>query len=379
MIYKTYGQTGKKVSAVGFGGMRFDMTCSLNKNAELVRYAFDKGINFFDTAPLYCDDKSEDIFGIALKQLARQRDKVYICTKGFPETNDTAEKAVAAVEKSLKRLNVDKIDFYYVWCIRSMKQYRLAMQKGGQYEGLLKCKQQGRLDHIVVSTHLRGEEIETIVDEGCFDGILIGMNILNFPYRWSGAQAAYRAGIGVVAMNPLAGGIIPKYEKQLGFLAGPGQSPTQAALEFLIGCPQITVALNGFSRREQIDMACRCADECRALDEKQINEIRAHISENLNSLCTGCGYCMKSCPKKIPIAAYMQFYNDKLLQDRSDEKMIKELAEQKIYGILVDVPAQAKDCLHCRRCEEACTQHLNIIERLDEIARWEQQIYEKKL
>ena len=56
MYYKEYGRTGKKVSAVGFGGMRFDMSRSIKDNAELVRYANSKGINYFDTAPGYCDD-----------------------------------------------------------------------------------------------------------------------------------------------------------------------------------------------------------------------------------------------------------------------------------------------------------------------------------
>ena len=71
MIYKSYGKTGLNVSAVGFGGMRFDLTRSQEDNAGLLRYAADKGINYFDTAPGYCNDKSEDIFGIAIGQMAR--------------------------------------------------------------------------------------------------------------------------------------------------------------------------------------------------------------------------------------------------------------------------------------------------------------------
>ncbi len=96
MLYKEYGKTGKKVSAVGFGGMRFDMDKSIEENAELVRYANAKGINYFDTAPGYCNDKSEEIFGEAFKDMPGQ---FYVSTKGMPTTYDTADKAYEAVKK----------------------------------------------------------------------------------------------------------------------------------------------------------------------------------------------------------------------------------------------------------------------------------------
>ena len=136
MICNEYGSTGAKVSVVGFGGMRFDTSKSNEENAGLLLYAKDKGINYFDTAPGYCQDKSEDIFGSAFEQMADARDEFYVSTKGMPTELDTADKAIEAVEKSLKRLKVERIDFYHVWCIRDLEHYKLAMKKGGQYEGL---------------------------------------------------------------------------------------------------------------------------------------------------------------------------------------------------------------------------------------------------
>ena len=66
MIYKIYGRTGVKLGAVGFGGMRFDLSRSNEENAELLLHARDKGVNYFDTAPDYCQDRSEPIFGKGL-------------------------------------------------------------------------------------------------------------------------------------------------------------------------------------------------------------------------------------------------------------------------------------------------------------------------
>ena len=377
MIYKTYGKTGLNVSAVGFGGMRFDLKRSNEENAELLRYAADKGINYFDTAPYYCEDRSEDTFGIAIKQMADMRDKLFISTKGMPEEFNTAEKAQSQVEKSLKRLNTDTIDFYHVWCIRKWDQYELAMRPGGQYEGLLKCKEQGKIKHIVVSTHLRGPEVEDLVSKNEFEGVLLGVNILNFLYRWDGVQAAHKLGLGVAAMNPLAGGIIPQNEKFLSFLAGENETPTEAALRFCISCPQIMITLNGFTTKEHIDTACKVADHAAPFNDEDIERIRSHVSNNMDKLCTGCGYCMGRCPVDIPISNFMQFYNEKLLMNKTDEEMTTQLDFHQNWVLLADRNANAADCVQCGRCEMACTQHLDIINRLGHIAKWETTLKEK--
>jgi len=367
MIYKEYGKLGFKVSAVGFGGMRFDLEKSMEENAELVRYANSKGITYFDTAPGYCKDLSEDIFGIALQDMPG---KWTISTKGMPTEFDTAEKAYNQVRKSLDRLKVDKIDFYHVWCLRKMEHFELAMKPGGQYDGLLRAKEEGLIDHIVFSSHQPGDQIKQVIESEKFDGVLLGMNILNFPYRWDGAQAAADLGYGVAAMNPLCGGEIPKNEKSLGFLCSGSETPTEAALRFALATPQITISLVGFTTKEHIDMACRIADECEPYSEEDLKRIESHIGENMNAVCTGCGYCLE-CPVGIPIPSYLQYYNQKQMFGMSDEDMIKNLGFQHDWGMLASRKASAADCTECGKCESDCTQHLPIIERLKEIAAWE--------
>lgn len=378
MIYNDYGKTSLKVSAVGFGGMRFDEKKPHRQNAQLLPYAYDKGINYFDTAPGYCSDTSEDIFGIAIKQMSHFRDEFYVSTKGMPTEYDTAKKAVAAVKKSLKRLNTEYLDFYHVWCIRSMDQYRLAMKPGGQYEGLVKLKEQGIIRNIVISTHLRGDDVATIVGEGHFEGVLLGVNVLNFMYRWKGVQAARNANCGVVAMNPLAGGMIPKFENELAFIASQGETPTEAAIRFCVASPEITIALVGFTTKEHIDTACKVADNCKPFTHADLDRIKANVTKNMDRICTGCGYCMTTCPQNIPIANYMQFYNNKAMFHKNDEEMLKELDFDHIWGLLADKPADAADCTECEQCEKACTQHIDIINRLKQLAQWESKLPEKE-
>jgi len=389
VIYRRYGRTGKEVSAVGFGGMRFDMKQSKGKNAQLLLYAWEKGINYFDTAPTYCNDQSESIFGLALKQMQGVRDKICVATKGMPTSIGTVDQARAAVEKSLRRLNLERIDFYFVWCVRKMAHYESAMQKGGLYEGLLKCKEEGLIDHIMISTHLPGDKVSWILSKNEFEGVLMGVNILNFPYRWEAVRKGYEMGLGVSVMNPLGGGTIPQCADSLTYLGSGNETPVEAALRFCLSCPEITAMLNGFTTKAHIDMACRVADESRPFGREEFEQIRKRVALGMDELCTGCGYCLSlpdrpdgtaesGCPQNIPIASYLQFYNKKLLLGKSTREMIKLVDEQYVWGLLADRQGEAGDCTECGRCEEKCTQHLNIMERLKEIAKWESKIQKDK-
>ena len=337
-------------------------------------YAFDKGVNYFDTAPGYCADKSEDIFGIALKQMAGRRSEFYLATKAMPVSVKTADEAQQAVEKSLKRLNVDKIDFYHIWCVRTMEHYEMAMKKGGLYDGLVKCKGQGLIDHIAISTHLPGDQVRQIIEDKKVESVLLGVNILNFMFRWEGIQAAFGAGLGVAAMNPLGGGLIPKYQDKFDYLARPGETPIEAAIRFCVSCRQINVALVGFTTQEHIDTACKVADNSTPFDQADIDWIKDNICENSDAVCTSCGYCRGLCPKDIPVASYMQYYNDRVLFGKTDEEMIEQLKNDHVWGILVHRQAEAVECSQCGKCELSCTQHLKIIDRLTEIAGWEEQM-----
>lgn len=366
MIYKEYGKTGKKVSAVGFGGMRFDLDKSMEENADLVRYANSKGINYFDTAPGYCNDKSEEIFGVAFKDMPGD---FYVSTKGMPQTYDTADKAYEAVKTSIRRMGVKKINFYHIWCIRQMEHYELAMKPGGQYEGLLRAKEEGLIDHIVLSSHQTGDGVKAILEDGKIEGVLLGVNILNFPYRWSGVEAAKEMGYGIVAMNPLSGGAIPQHEEELKFLADEGGTATEAALRFVISAPQISVALNGFTTKEHIDMACKIADEAIPYTKDEIDAIADKIGNSMNEACTGCGYC-DQCPEGIAIPSFMQVYNEKHVFHKTDEQMTSLMNNAYNWGILVGKQGTHSKCIECGICEVECTQHLPIIERLKAFDQW---------
>lgn len=369
MLYSEYGKTGKKVSVVGFGGMRFDMTKSNDENAELVLYAAAQGINYFDSAPYYCDDQSETILGLAFKQL--KSNSFFIATK-CPLSEDTEQKAYDMVCRSLDKLKQPKIHFYHLWNLRKTSHFEQATAPGGLYDGLLRAQSEGLIEHICCSTHQDGPGIRNTVMSGRFEGVLMGVNLLNFMFRWDGVLACNELDLGVACMNPLAGGVIPQHSDALAFLADEGETPTDAALRFLIANPRVNITLNGFTTKEQVDQACRVANNVVPMTDASFERIKKNISTNLDEICTSCGYC-KGCPAKIPIPGYMMFYNQMLLENKSEQKMIELIEAFHGYMGVADRQADAKDCIECGLCEERCTQHLPIIKRLKELARWEKE------
>ena len=91
----------------------------------------------------------------------------------------------------------------------------------------------------------------------------------------------------------------------------------------------------------------------------------------MDTICTGCGYCTPHCDQHIPVADYMQCYNEKLLAGKTDKEMLEVMTFNHEWGLLVDAEAKANECTQCGKCQEACTQHLNITERLEHLAKWE--------
>ncbi|MGB8453600.1 MAG: aldo/keto reductase [Anaerocolumna sp.] len=362
MIFKQYGNTGINVSAIGMGCMRFDekdiLAGNLDKCAEIVLYAHENGINYFDTAPFYCHDQSETITGLALSQLPRS--SYYITSKtnfGTLRADCTAEGFRRRLEKSLKCLKVDYLDFYHMWCMIDIDMLIINCEK--IYKFFEQAKSEGLIRHIVMSSHMQGESIEYAVKTGLFEGITVGYNALNYRYRQSGIEAAYNTGIGVSVMNPLGGGIIvqnPQYFKYL--TEGTDMNVAQAALRFVASHKEITLVLTGCTTKEHVDDAVKSVQN---LVQKPMKEVRVEYENKgvaLDNLCTGCGYC-NHCPQGIEIPKLMDSYNEKFFGNS-----IKNRLRSHWF-----IPARAaSECIKCGKCEKLCTQHLPIMERLSEIA-----------
>ncbi len=356
MLFKTYGRTGKKVSAVSFGGMRFARPDDIDASAELVRYAYEKGINYFDTAPGYCGDKSEEIMGAAIRHM--KPGTFLTSTKCMASDGSELRKSL---ERSLQRLGVEKLDFFHIWCILRPEQWTERKARGA-VAAAQKAKDEGLIDHLVWSTHMYGHQIREVLAEGIFEGMTVGYCAINFPFRQEGIDAAGEAGLGVVTMNPLGGGVIPSNPQRFDFIRGADDDDVvQAAIRFNISQPAITSALVGFSKKEHVDQAISAVERFQPYDASHIEAVKANIKGSFEDLCTGCGYCVP-CPRDIEVPKLMDAYNQRILE-ANDQAIVNRLKWH--WGVAADMAAE---CTECGACESQCTQQLPIIERLKHIA-----------
>ncbi|MFP4052546.1 MAG: aldo/keto reductase [Phycisphaerae bacterium] len=355
MWTKPYGNTGKDISVVGFGGMRFESPDETDAMAEIVLRAYDQGVNYFDTAPGYCGQKSEVIFGRAFEQM--DRSKFYVSTKSNRPDDDELRKDL---DTSLERMGVDCVDFFHIWWVLSKEAWE-GRKAGGAIDAAMKAKEEGLIKHVVMSSHMHGPELKEVLAEGLVEGVTLGYCAINFPFRQEAVDAAGEMGLGVVTMNPLGGGIIPQHAERFAFLKDDGdESVVEAAIRFNVSQPNVTCALVGFSNAREVDEAVAAVRDFRAYDPQHVKAIEQKVLESFDNLCTGCGYCLP-CPEGVPIPQLMDTYNMKLLGQK--DSMAGRMKWH--WGI---EPADARACSLCGACETKCTQHLPIRERVKEIA-----------
>lgn len=359
MLHKEYGRTGKILGAIGCGGMRLPNPQNPAEGIAILHAARRAGINYFDTAPVYCDDRSEAIFGEALRTMPSAPLPLYVSSKcSHPAGADFRR----GLEQSLARLGLSCIDFFHIWCVMDPADWKRRVD-GGALAEALKAKAEGLIGHVCVSTHMAGADVERLLaDHPEIEGVTLGTCAINFPYRLQGVQAARRLQRGVVAMNPLGGGLIPQHPEAFDFIRAPGDPDVvTAALRFLVSDPAIATALVGFSSVAHVEAAVRAVENFTPHPPEHLETLRARIQQDFNEMCTGCGYCLP-CPQGIPIPRFMDVYN--LFQLKATDGEIR--GRLKYHWNLT--PAQAAACVECGQCEARCTQHLPIIDRLKKIA-----------
>ncbi len=358
MIYKAYGKTGKQVSALGFGGMRFKDIDDHDACVAMMVKAAEGGVNYFDTAPAYFGTKSEEVFGKGFAELKQRGLPFYSATKTFKAKEADVRQEI---EAQLERLGIEKIDFYHIWCITSPEKWH-QRKADGVLDSFRKLKEEGLIEHICVSSHLIGDQIRELLDEGVFEGVLFGYSAYNFRARQAAFDAIAAHDLGCVVMNPLGGGLIPRHPDLFDWIkTHEDETVVQAALRFLFAHEKISTALVGFGDLSEVEEALAAVDGYAPLSAEQIEGIKQHSAGALEGICTGCRYC-EGCPEDIRIPPLMEAYNHKILLGK-DQEILNRLKWH--WGVPAEETAT---CIECGQCEEACTQHLPIIERLKEIA-----------
>ena len=359
MIYREYGQTGKKVSLLGFGGMRFSNINDEEECARSMVTAAEGGVNYFDTAPGYFETKSEAVFGKGFAELKRRKLPFYCATKTFAAKEDAIRREI---EGQLKRMDIPAVDFYHIWCVKGLDNWQ-ERKKDGILTTFRKLKEEGLIRHICVSSHMIEDEIKELLMEGVFEGVLFGYSAYNFQARQAAFDAVREKKLGAVVMNPLGGGMIPQHPERFEFLKRSNESTVTAALRFLLDHRDISVTLVGFGTNDHVKEALAAMEGYKMRTEAELAAVKAKAPAALEGICTGCGYC-DDCPQEIPIPKFMDAYNQKIFNKSGRGDPIGDRLRWH-WSLGRDV---AGKCTACGLCEKACTQHIKITERLKEIA-----------
>jgi predicted aldo/keto reductase-like oxidoreductase len=380
MQYVDFGKTGVKVSRLGMGCMRLPSyeengktLFDEDKSIALIHRAIDLGVNYFDTAPYYCDKLSEVILGKALA--GGKRDKVWVSTKN-PIENDSGDDYEKRLEKSLKNLQTDHVDFYHFWGVSLNDFLTKVKAKDGPFDRAKKLKEQGLIRHISFSFHDREagpEEGDRLIEilkngEGVLESVLCQYNLLDRD-KEPGIALAHRMGLGTVVMGPVGGGRLGAPSQVIqDLLPGKVKSSAEAALRFVLANQSINIALSGVSTIEQLEENAAVAGNTGALTAEELSTIDAMMKENerlAGLYCTGCKYCMP-CPKGVNIPEIFTIMNYHRVYK------ITGFA-RKTYAEIGKTPwrkyENAAACVQCGICEGKCPQSLPIREQLKETHR----------
>ncbi len=356
-----YDFKGLKLSALGFGMMRLpkDADGKIDEALvqEMVDYALEHGVNYFDTAYPYMESLSEIVTGRCLS--AHPRDSFYLATK-YPGHQYASEYHPEDIfEEQLKKCGVDYFDFYLLHGINEASIKVYLDPKWGIIDYFLEQKRLGRIRHLGFSCHCQPETLEEFLNAAgdAMEFCQIQFNYLDWSLQ-SGErklQILEKYKMPVWVMEPVRGGaLVHLSEENMAKLAAaaPGLSPAQAAFRYQQRFPQIAVVLSGMSNMEQVKDNINTFAERRPLDDAQ-TAVLMEIAETLkNSVpCTKCRYCVDECPMGLNIPWLISLYNDaKYLPAMTISIQLEAESEDKWPGA----------CVACGACARMCPQGIDI-------------------
>jgi predicted aldo/keto reductase-like oxidoreductase len=390
MQYRLFGKTGKRLSGLGLGTMRFKINepDGFENAVRVALEAVNHGVNYIDTSFGYLGGQAEKIAGETVRRAAKNGKEVYVTVKSNALTDTTADACYKRICDSLKNMGLLKAQFFLIWTVLNYDDFTNLTVPGGAYDGALRAKKEGLIEHICMSAHASPRDIIKIIQTGKIEGVTISYSILTPHIFQPVLESAAKLGVGVITMNSLGGGLIPENPDIFSFVKQDGDATVaSAALAWSYAHPQITTVLSGMTTLDELNENLRAfvkSEDTKTAD-KRISSVNKGFSD-VTGFCTGCGYCA-GCPAGIDIATFMQSYNAIKFTGgitdyrRSDAALLENIRICfKMNMISGFMPRDTQNpCLQCGQCEENCTQKLPIIERVAELyRRFDESAYSEK-
>ena len=338
--YNPLGKTGLKVADVSCGAISFF-------EPNVMRYAYDCGVNYFDTAEGYLRTKSESFIGQALSDI---RDKVIITTKhAYREAeNLRRDEIFKRMEASLKRLKSDYVDIAMVHGLSD-----LALLKNEELlAAYSQLKKEGKVRFTGFSTHNAPLTLKQALEEDFAQVVLFIYNHMEGQEIEPLIKKLHQKGIGTVAMKIFAGG----KHGSLKSLIGKEASYPQAAIRWVQSNPDIDCMITTMSSYSHVEEYVAASGK--PLNRKDLEVIAAYQREAHSEYCrVSCSQCLASCPKGVAINDVLRF---KMYYE--DYRMEKEALLN--YAALEE-GKKPLSCASCSGyCESACPYRIKIKDKL---------------
>jgi aryl-alcohol dehydrogenase-like predicted oxidoreductase len=194
---RTLGNTGEKLSIIGFGGIVV-MDATSGQAAQRVREAIEAGVNYFDVAPSY--GNAQDMLGPALEP---HRKGVFLACKTQERTRAGS---AAELESSLKKMRTDHFDLYQLHAVAKMSDVRTILGPNGALETFVEARKSGKARFLGFSAH-SVEAALALIDGFDFDTILYPVNYAVWHAGNFGPQVLEKAQtkkMGILALKSLA-------------------------------------------------------------------------------------------------------------------------------------------------------------------------------
>jgi hypothetical protein len=348
--YRPLGRTGMKISDISFGSSRM-------RDAKVVRHAFERGINYFDSAEGYKGGDAEAAIGKALHDV---RDRVYLTSKTQTDSDTTKSEMMSALEGSLERLRTDYVDVYFNHAVNDVA----TLQNEEWAEFSEKAKKQGKIRWRGISGHA-GRLVECLeygLDNGLLDVILTAYNFGQDPAFYQRftttfdfvalqpklppiLERAHREGVGVVAMKTLMGARLNDmrpYEREGGTFA-------QAAFRWVLSNPNVDALIVSMNDAPKIDEYIAASGSTR-IGRADLELLGRYAARNGRDYCQqGCNLCDSVCPSGVAISEVLRtrMYD----VDYGDRPFARDE-----YAKLAARRVDASPCLSCdgAPCATAC-------------------------
>lgn len=361
------------LSGLGMGCMRLPdlgKYSDVDQSAveQMVAYAMEQGVNYYDTAWGYHDGNSEPSIGQALS--AYPRDSFCLTTKfpGYDLSN--MGKVEEIFEAQLKRCGVEYFDFYLFHNVCEMNIDAYLDPKYKTHEYLMEQKRNGRIRHLGFSAHGNLETMQRFLDaygkDMEFCQIQLNWLDWNFQNAKAKVELLNRYSLPIWVMEPLRGGSLcklPQEQEQKLLALHPDWTLPQWAFRFLQGIPGVTMILSGMSSFEQMKDNIATFQTRRSLTQAErdtLLDIAREMTSKNTLPCTGCRYCTTHCPQGLNIPWLIELYNEHIY---SGGGFIAPMALSAL-----DESQKPTACLGCRSCEQVCPQGIKISEMMADFA-----------